>query len=302
MTATGPTNFYIVRYRADGSVAWARTEGGAAFEPSLFAELPLRLAVDRTGACYAAVTYDGERTVQIAGQTFRPPGNFPEADAVVAKFGADGTPAWAFGINGQVIQEVRGLMVDDDGNAYASGFSQIQPEGTMFIRKISAAGGQLWLATEARGPGQEDATGGPMCLDTRGNIFVAGTFSGRALFGATLLESFGSTDSSVNGFDMFVARLSARSGVAFGNVDADRGAAAFMLDVHGGTLAVRARPGGPAVLDAALYSMLGQRVAHADDHRNGALGLNTRSLACGSYLVVVHTAKGIASQPFVIVR
>lgn len=301
LTATGPTNIYLVRYRADGSVAWARAEGGENFVLSQFAPQPLRLAVDSAGACYVAVTYDGR--LRIAGQTLEPVGRFPEADAVVAKFGADGEPSWTYRILGEFIQEVRGLMVRTDGSVYASGFSQTLPEGTMFVQKISAAGEPLWRVTEARGDGQEDAAGGPMCNTPEGGIYLAGTFSGRVRFGATALESFGTTDSSITGFDMFVAELSAPSGVALGGSGTSnvRGAF-FLLDERGGTLAVHARPDGPAVLDAALYSMLGQRVAHADDHHDGSLGLNTESLASGSYLVVVRTAKGIASQPFVIAR
>jgi hypothetical protein len=60
----------------------------------------------------------------------------------------------------------------------------------------------------------------------------------------------------------------------------------------------------PAVAGAAMYSMLGERVAapQSAPATGEPIRFDAGGLACGAYVVVVHTAHGTLSYPVILAR
>lgn len=115
--------------------------------------------------------------------------NSGETDAFVARYHADKTLAWVGKIGTPDIDEVRNVVVDDEGNTYISGHVLDKFTNAalyVFVRKLDAGGNQVW---ERKGNTQGSilqATA--LALDNQA-IYLGGTIYGTAAFGATILTS-----------------------------------------------------------------------------------------------------------------
>ncbi len=118
--------------------------------------------------------------------------------------------AWAVQAGGSELDRANSIATDADGNIYVAGsFMGASSFGSftltssgysdIFVIKLDSGGNILW-AVKAGGTG--DDSGSDVDLDSSGNVYLTGYYSGEASFGATALTSAGSTD-------VFAAKLNA---------------------------------------------------------------------------------------------
>ena len=122
---------------------------------------------------------------------------------------SSGSWQWAVKPDGSDGTAGYGIAVDSSGNAYATGefggtasFGSTNLTssggGDIFVAKLSSTGSWQW-AVKAGGSSGDDVGNG-IAVDSSGNTYVTGSFSGTATFGSTSLTGSG-------GDDIFFAKL-----------------------------------------------------------------------------------------------
>ena len=135
------------------------------------------------------------------------------SDAYVAKFNSKGEYVWHRQIGGTGTDNANRVRLDSKGNVYVAGrFSDQVTFGSKkltssgkadgFLTKLSPAGKFLWT-TQVKSV--ENTAVGGMGFDRNDNVFMVGSFTGSATFGATKLTSSG-------GSDVFVSKLNPTNG------------------------------------------------------------------------------------------
>ncbi|MBI5800331.1 MAG: immunoglobulin domain-containing protein [Verrucomicrobia bacterium] len=208
---TNHGRIFVAKYDNSGNPQWARKAGGGSTGQS---DTATALAADAAGNVYlagvfasAAANFDGSLALANEGGL----------DAFLARFDGTGGLQWVRQLGGAQESRANGLAVDAGGNAYIVGefTGTMQLPGTslstalsdqnLFIARFSAAGAVDW-ARQAGGPLQDSAR----AVTVRGtNVFIAGYFSGAAVFGPDTLVSVAST------FDAVLARLDTNGTFAF---------------------------------------------------------------------------------------
>lgn len=116
---------------------------------------------------------------------------------------------WLTGAGGNGNDEALDNAVDKNGNIYTTGYFSLPAKfgnqslnssgsGDVFISKQNSEGTYLWTI---KAGGAYSDRGYGISADSSGNVFVAGTFSGAAVFGNITLYSFDGSE------DVFVAKL-----------------------------------------------------------------------------------------------
>jgi hypothetical protein len=161
------------------------------------------IAVDSSGNAYVTGYFQGTATFGSTSLTSSGSG-----DIFIAKLSTSGSWQWAVKAGGSS----SGIAVDSSGNAYITGFFQgtesfgstsLSTSGDydsdIFIAKLSSSGSWQW-AVKAGGSSGDGGNG--IAVDSSGNAYVTGTFSGNHVdFGNDEVNSDGGTD-------IFVAKLS----------------------------------------------------------------------------------------------
>ncbi len=197
LTSQGSTDVFVAQISPLGTWQWATAAGGS--------------GLDR--ACALATSATGE--VVVGGQ-FAETATFGSSqlvsqgggDAFVARLTPTGAWQWAIGAGSPENDETSALATNAAGDIYATGYfsnsarfgaSVLTGRGMddAFVGKLSSRGQWQW-ATAATGT--NTAYGKGITADPAGGVFVTGSFSGDAQFGATKLASNASDDG-------FVARL-----------------------------------------------------------------------------------------------
>ncbi len=173
------------------------------------------LAVDASGNAHVAGDFSGTLTLgavgprvatAVAGLT-----SAGQADGFVAKFDPAGGLLWAQASGGAGSDSARGIALGADGSVHVTGyFSGTAAFGTNTLASSGAtldiftarytASGQLIFAQQSGGDDLNGDYGSGIAVDTAGNSFVTGQFSGTTTIGATARASTG-------GGDVFVARF-----------------------------------------------------------------------------------------------
>ena len=124
---------------------------------------------------------------------------------------------WVSQAGGTGWDELYDLVLDDSGNIYITGyFSETVIFGSdsltsigeqdIFVAKLDTNGNWEWTA-QAGGIGWDG--GNSIVIDNYGNSYVTGYFSETAIFSSDSLSSTGSSLTSVDAEDIFVAKLDA---------------------------------------------------------------------------------------------
>jgi hypothetical protein len=198
VTSRGEVGAFLAKYDRDGTLQWARAEGGDYIWNSAWA-----IAVDRNGNIYATGYYSGAGAF---GSGLSPAG----ADVFVAKYDPAGHRLWVRTGGGRFNDVGFSIAVDAAGSCYVAGIVQGAASFGLFvfadpgrnnleeafILKLDTNGEWLW-AKQAGGARDDYAYA--IAVNQVGGCFVAGFFSSPANFDTHTLT----TDSEIG--DSFVS-------------------------------------------------------------------------------------------------
>ncbi|MGH8564957.1 MAG: SBBP repeat-containing protein, partial [Gammaproteobacteria bacterium] len=214
LTSAGGNDVFVAKYDSLGDLVWAKRAGGTARDEGF------GIAVDSSGNSYV--------TGQFNGTAIFGPGEATETtltsagfqDVFVAKYDSLGDLVWAKRAGGTSADDGLGIGVDSSGNSYVTGrfrdtatFGPGEANETMltsvgvndvFVAKYDSLGDLVW-AKRAGGTGSLDEGFG-IAVDSSGNSYVTGQFTGTATFGPgeineTMLTSAGFSDVFVAKYD-----------------------------------------------------------------------------------------------------
>ncbi len=178
LTSSGSYDVLLIKYDGTGNVLWARRAGG------LSDDVGSCLAVDLQGNILLGGMFLGNAsfgTVALLGSN-------TERESFIAKCDSNGNFLWAKRIPGNTyFDDYRGIATDAQGNAYLTGayfnnFNNSFPDSG-FVAKFDTSGSVIWTKPVA---GAVASIG----MDSLGNPYIGGSFSGSiALDGKTLISS-----------------------------------------------------------------------------------------------------------------
>jgi hypothetical protein len=193
------TDIFVARLDTNGNWLWARRAGGADQDHGD------SIVADNQGNVYVSGFFFG--TVSFGSIPLVSYGGW---DIFAAKLDAGGNWLWATHAGGtsMSIEEGWGIALDSSANVCLTGnFSGTATFGStpliasgnndIFAAKLSPSGSWLW-AVKAGGTAND--VGKAVATDSQGNIYITGSFSGTANWGAIPLTSYG-------GIDIFTAKL-----------------------------------------------------------------------------------------------
>lgn len=180
---------------------WVKPGGGSAWDYAYAVD------TDNDGNIFATGSYESTGNFGTTQLT-----NSGQKDVFIVKYNNQGTVQWAKKAGGTGVEEGLGIVVDNTGNCYITGyFTGTISFGTtnftsangkdIFIAKYLGNNGNLSWAKQISVTG--DAEGAGIALDGAGNIYVTGYFRNTATFkpnpGSISLTATG-------GLDAFVAK------------------------------------------------------------------------------------------------
>jgi hypothetical protein len=196
-------NPLLIKYDAQGQVAWARTTTGAGDGIAMFRAV----AIDRSGNIVAAGAMVADKTCTFGDVTVASTSGVSNFLAV--KFDASGRALWArsnsTGGTGAAYSGFNATAIDQDGNIYLAGaiyglgtftfgahtiVGQSSSQSTPIIVKYDADGNALWVRGGVATPAAT-ASFAEITVDASGNIYAV------AFTGAGATHVFG--DQSVDG-------------------------------------------------------------------------------------------------------
>ena len=130
------------------------------------------------------------------------------SDIFVAKMDANGNWLWATGAGGDGIDDGYGIIIDDNGNSFVTGYFEesatfgantVTGNGGdgVFVASFDSNGNWLWATA---GEGTDIVRGRGISTDNTGNCYITGSFTATINFGPFSYISFGSND-------IFVAKI-----------------------------------------------------------------------------------------------
>ncbi|OGC76171.1 MAG: hypothetical protein A2Z27_05755 [candidate division Zixibacteria bacterium RBG_16_50_21] len=152
-------NFTTIKYAPNGDSLWARHyDGGNNNFDEAYA-----LAVDTSGNVY------------VTGYTYN---NISFSDYTTIKYAPNGDTLWVRRYDGpdSLDDEAFDLAVDDSGNVYVTGHSQVSGffvDADYATIKYSPNGDSLWVR-RYNGPGDDVDGANALAVDTAGNVYVTG--------------------------------------------------------------------------------------------------------------------------------
>lgn len=197
LISSGENDIFAAKLDPTGNWLWAVRAGGISNDYSY------GIAIDWEGNAYLTGYFQasagfGSDTLTSSGYN----------DIFIAKLAPAGNWLWAIRSGGTGNDSGRGITVDDEGNAYLTGFFQssvgfgpytLTSSGgfDIFIAKLGPNGNWLW-AFWAGGTG--DNFGLSIAIDNQGNTYLTGEFNYTATFGAYTITASGE-------WDVFAAKL-----------------------------------------------------------------------------------------------
>ena len=218
---SGDIDMFVAKLDPDGNWLWAVKAGGPDLDGGI------SIALDSASNVY--VTGKFRDTASFGSHTLTASGGEDDTDIFVAKLDPNGNWMWVVQAGGPDGDEGYGIALDSASNVYVTGkFRDIASFGShtltahyyydIFVGKLDTNGNWLW-ATKA---GWLNTYGlvFSIALDSAGNAYVTGWFSGTATFGSHTLTASGM-------WDVFVGKLDAAGNwlwaVKAGGPDYDEG-------------------------------------------------------------------------------
>ena len=207
------SDVFVAKYTAVGALAWVRQLGGQRPDEGT------GVAVDGQGNVYITGTFMEMVDFDPGPEVYTLTSAVGTEDVFVVKLDRDGTFVWARRMGGDDQDKGYGVAVDGQGNVYITGFFweadtvdfDPGPEvytltsagsADVFVAKLDRDGAFVWAR---RLGGREGDRGYGVAVDGQSNVYITGTFEGRASVdpeaGTVNLTSADGTK------DVFVAKL-----------------------------------------------------------------------------------------------
>lgn len=170
----------VAKLDAAGRVLWAKRFGG------LLEDEPSGLGFDSSGNIFVGGYFSG--TVDFGGGSFT---SRAYSDMFLLKLSQTGSHIWSRQFGGTDLNQCRGVSVDPQGNAWATGafagageFGLIKfnafGQADVFVAKYSTIGNAIW-AQHYGGTSQDVSNA--IAVDGSGSVSLTGNFNGTATFG-----------------------------------------------------------------------------------------------------------------------
>ena len=197
--AAGAEDIFLAKLNSSGQWLWTSTGGGANTDEGR------SVAVDADANCYVAGIFVGSSIFGTNALTSR-----GQLDIVLAKANAQGQWLWAQSFGGAGFDESRGVAVAQDG-CYLTGYfngtadfagTNLTTRGgsDIFLAKFNANGELHWVLQAG---GNDADEGHAVALDSAGDLYLTGGFSGAASVFGTNVTAQGFPGS----MDAFLAKL-----------------------------------------------------------------------------------------------
>lgn len=234
LTSAGAADVFLLKYNAAGNVQWAKKAGNTVNDRAC------AVTTDPAGNIYIAGSFGG--TVTFGTTTLTATGGSNDTDIFTAKYDAAGNVVWAKkgGSNSIVVEEARGIAIDNSQNIYVTGLfggsctfggQNITSAGgsDAFLAKYNNSGDIQWAAA---GGGTQDDEGTAVAVAPNGKITITGFYKGSATFGTATVSAFGGTTD----FDAFAAHYTNTGSLTWlkslGRVNEDK-AAGIKISIAG---------------------------------------------------------------------
>ena len=196
-SSTSKRDIFVARLDKNGSFVWAVSAGG------IGSDTGKGIAVDGTGNSYITGGFRDTATFGTFSLVSK-----DESDIYLAKLDSSGTFLWATQAGGKHTDTGRRIAVDSTGNLYVTGLfletasfgaTTLTSKGGQdgFVARLDKTGKFLWVRPIQ---GFQDDQVYGVALDSAGEIYITGYYSGTVTLGKTTLTVTGKGDA-------FVAKL-----------------------------------------------------------------------------------------------
>jgi hypothetical protein len=187
LTADG-TEMFMAKFDNNGVCLWAKKAVGSGNGRSY------GISVNLNGDIYITGGFNG--IAEFGSIKFK---SYGYEDILIAKYDNDGNCLWAKQAGGDSFDGGTGICVDLEGNSYITGyfwgkavFDKIHISGfgqsDIFVAKYDPYGNCIWAK---KAGGTKNGEGKAISVDAKGNSYIAGHFTGPAIFGTMHLDGFG---------------------------------------------------------------------------------------------------------------
>lgn len=211
LKSNSSNDIFVQKLNSDGKFLWARQLGGNEQEEVH------AIGIDDLGCIYIAGYFKGMADFDPGPKEDILSSQEDFFDIFVMKLGPDGKHRWAKQMGGSELDRANDIAIDNLGNIYFTGVFQDRADmnpgsGTaalesygntdIFIEKMDTSGYFLWAKHAG---GKYEDRGEAIAVDGKGNVYVAGTFTGKVDFD----HAQTSTDElhSTGDIDLFVQKL-----------------------------------------------------------------------------------------------
>lgn len=232
LTSDGDWDIYVSKFDPNGNFLWSKRRGGTG------RDIGDGVGFDSAGNLYSSGIFSGSVDFDPGPETSTLT-SFGSNDVFISKFDTSGNYLWAKKFGGSSSDGSAPVSVDSSGNIYLSGdFSgtvDFDPTDTVlnltaagskdnYISKLDSSGNYRW--TKRIGSSGAGATGARTAIDSSGNVFYTGDFTGTVDFDSGT-DTSTLTSSGLN--DIFISKLDSSGNFiwakAMGSSGADRGQA-----------------------------------------------------------------------------
>ena len=196
VTSNGNWDAFLLKLNSSGTFQWVKSYG------SNFNDLGRDVAIDSNDNIYMLGNYRG--TVDFGGGDET--GNI-NADIFLVKFNSSGVFQWVYTAGADSFEDSRALALDSSDNPYITGSFQNTVNfgggnitaaniDDLFILKLNSSGAYQNIYTSNIFTTQK---GKGLAVDSSGNIYATGTFSGTV--------DFGGGNITTSGYDIYLLKL-----------------------------------------------------------------------------------------------